>query len=63
MDKQLSELNIIELKAIAYDQLAQIEMAQSNLRAINQELNKRMQAVNQGQQQIPPFPAGSITQM
>jgi len=31
----------IELKAIAYDVLAQIEQGQANLRAINQELANR----------------------
>lgn len=33
----------IELKAMAYDQLALIEQAQANLRAINEELRKRQQ--------------------
>jgi hypothetical protein len=31
----------IELKALAYDQLATIEMCQNNLKLINQELAER----------------------
>ena len=71
MEKQLSDLTTVELKALAYDQMAQIEFAQNNLRAINQELSKRLnassnmqQAVNSKQQPqnhpIDPLPPGSI---
>jgi hypothetical protein len=45
--KQVSDLTVTELKAVAYDQMAQIELAQTNLRAINEELRKRLQP-NQG---------------
>lgn len=35
----------IELKALAYDQLATIEMCQNNLKLINQELTERSKSV------------------
>lgn len=38
---QLSQLSDIQLKALAYDELAKLELAQSNIRAINQELANR----------------------
>jgi len=41
MEKKLSEYSIIELKAMAYDQLAQIEFCQNTLKVINEELIKR----------------------
>lgn len=40
-EKKLSEFTTTELKSIAYDQLAQIEVAQNNLRNINAELVRR----------------------
>jgi hypothetical protein len=51
MDKQLSEMSVIELKAVAYDLIANLEMIRNNLNAINQELFKRQQ---QEAQPIPP---------
>ena len=38
---KITQKTEIELKAIAYDVLAQIEQGQANLRAINQELANR----------------------
>lgn len=37
----LSQVSDIQLKAFAYDELGKIEMAQANLRLINQELANR----------------------
>jgi hypothetical protein len=37
----LSQVSDIQLKAFAYDELGKIEMAQANLRLINQELATR----------------------
>ncbi len=37
----LSQVSDIQLKAFAYDELGKIEMAQANLRLINQELTTR----------------------
>lgn len=42
-NKQLTEMTLIELKALAYDQIQNIEIAQNNLRFINQEIQKRNQ--------------------
>jgi hypothetical protein len=60
----ISQVNTIELKALAYDQMAQIEMAQANLRTINQELARRAQQQAGGpvpnQPPVEPLPAGSI---
>ena len=67
MERQLSDFTVTELKALAYDQMAQLELAQNNLRAINQELSKRLQSQAPPQQQFPgrgevvePLPPGSI---
>ena len=38
----LSQVSDIQLKAFAYDEISKIEMAQANLRVINQEINTRM---------------------
>jgi hypothetical protein len=38
----LSQISDIQLKAFAYDEINKIEMAQANLRVINQEINARM---------------------
>lgn len=51
-NRQLSELTLIELKALAYDQIQNIEIAQNNLRFINQEIEKR----NQPQEEVEPEP-------
>lgn len=37
----VTDLSVTELKALAYDQLAQIERNQHNLRMINDEIVKR----------------------
>lgn len=37
----MKEYTTLELKALAYDQIANIEKAQANLKAINEELLKR----------------------
>lgn len=37
----VSQLSDIQLKALAYDELAKLELAQANIRAINQELANR----------------------
>ena len=58
MEKNLSEMSIVELKALAYDFMAQIEFSQQNLRNINLELSKRFD-VNKSQD-FPVIPQGSI---
>jgi outer membrane protein TolC len=70
MDKTLTDLTVVELKALAYDQMAQLELAQNNLRIINQELNRRINSVPQSgpppnflppqRPVIEPLPPGSI---
>ena len=39
----ISQLSINELKALAYDELVKINVANNNLRVLNQELSKRQQ--------------------
>lgn len=61
----ISQLSIIELKALAYDQLTQLEISQQNLKIINQELNKRIQqqssvSPNTSSDIVEPLPLGSI---
>jgi outer membrane protein TolC len=67
MDKQLSDLTVVELKALAYDQMAQLELCQNNLRVINQELSRRLNVgppPNFGppvqRPVVDPLPPGSI---
>ena len=48
MEKKLSDLTVVELKSLAYDELARIEQSQSNLRVLNQEINNRAQQNQQG---------------
>lgn len=42
----LSQVTDIQLKAFAYDELGKIEMAQANIRLINQELSNRAKAAS-----------------
>lgn len=39
----LADLNIVQLKAIAYDEIIKLNVSQNNLRFINQELFNRQQ--------------------
>ena len=39
----LSEFSLLELKALAYDEIVKLNIAQNNLRVINQELSNRQQ--------------------
>ena len=50
MEKKLSDLTVVELKSLAYDELAKHENAQQNLKILNQEINKRFQEQQQTQQ-------------
>lgn len=50
MEKKLSDLTVVELKSLAYDELARIEQSQSNLRILNQEIGNRVQQAQQTQQ-------------
>jgi len=50
MEKKLSDLTVIELKSLAYDELARVDQSQSNLRILNQEINNRIQQAQQAQQ-------------
>jgi hypothetical protein len=43
MQKQLKDFTEVELKALAYDNVAQLEQAQNNLKVINNELARRKQ--------------------
>lgn len=42
MEKQISEYTVTELKALAYDEMSRMEMCQSNIRFLNQELQRRL---------------------
>jgi hypothetical protein len=39
----LESLSLIELKALAYDQIVMVERSQNNLKVINEEMLKRQQ--------------------
>jgi len=47
----LANLTVVELKSLAYDNLTRIQQAQSNLQVLNQEIDQRIQAFQQAQQQ------------
>ena len=65
MEKKLSDLTVVELKSLAYDELARLEAAQSNLRILNQEIGNRAQQAQQGSLVNPPdvqaSSAGSVS--
>ena len=44
----LADLNIVQLKAIAYDEIVKLNVSQNNLRVLNQELSNRQQQVVEG---------------
>jgi hypothetical protein len=50
MEKKLSDLNVVELKSLAYDELNRIEQSQANLRILNEEIYLRIQQFQQNQQ-------------
>ena len=54
MERKIEELSDIELKALAYDTLAQLQLFQQNLAALNNELAKRAQAARNQQPVITP---------
>ena len=47
MQKQISDFTVVELKSLAYDELAKIELAQNNIRLLNQEITNRIQSQSQ----------------
>ena len=65
MEKKLSDLTVVELKSLAYDELARLEAAQSNLRVLNQEIGNRVQQAQQGSltsaPEVQANPASSVS--
>ena len=60
MEKKLSDLTVVELKSLAYDELAKLESAQQNLRILNQEIGKRVQEQQAQQTQQGTFASPSL---
>ena len=56
MERKIQDLSDIELKALAYDTLAQLQLLQNNLNVINAELNTRAKNVSPQTQLIPREP-------
>lgn len=54
MNKTIKDFTDVELKAMVYDNLATIEQAQANIKAINQELQARTELQNQPVPEITP---------
>lgn len=48
----LSDLNIVQLKAIAYDEIVRLNMAQAILQNINRELSTRQQQGVEGAEPV-----------
>lgn len=40
MENDISKMSLDELKVLAYDNIAQLEQVQNNLKLINQQINK-----------------------
>lgn len=53
--KNISELSVIELKAAAYDHLANIEASNRSLEFINAEIKKR-QTAEKGPEEVKEIP-------
>lgn len=47
MERKITDLTVVELKSLAYDELTKIELCQNNLRLLNQEITNRLQAQQQ----------------
>jgi hypothetical protein len=45
MNNKLEQFTSEQLKAMAYDEMAKLEVAQNNLRILNQEIAKRVQEI------------------
>jgi len=56
MEMNIQELSEIELKALAYDALANIEFYQGNLRALNGELARRKAMQEKEAAEVVAFP-------
>ncbi len=41
--KELKDMEVVEIKSLVHDNLVQIEQCQANIKALNEELNKRRQ--------------------
>ena len=52
----LNDLNIVQLKAIAYDEIVKLNVSQNNLRFINQELFNRQQQGVEGAAPVTQLP-------
>jgi len=52
----ITKLNVTELKALAYDQLVQIENAQNNLKILNAEIVTRQQEEAKAAEVSPDAP-------
>jgi hypothetical protein len=68
MERKIEDLSDIELKALAYDTLAQLQFFQNNLNLINAELNiraKNAQTAPQSQMipRHPISPMGTVETM
>lgn len=57
MERKIEDLTDIELKALAYDTLAQLQVLQQNLNMINGELTKRAQLARNS---VPTFPQNEV---
>lgn len=49
---RLEDMTVIELKALAYDQAAQLEQAQRNLKVINQEIANKLKEKNMDEEVV-----------
>lgn len=59
--KSIADLSMLELKAYAYDQLAQIQQCQNNLKILNDEIARRV-SVNHKPSLLTTLPAEAFNE-
>lgn len=52
----LSQMNLTDLKALAYDTLVQLERAQGNLKVINQEIANKLKETQMTEEEVVVAP-------
>lgn len=52
--KTIKDFSVVELKALAYDEIVKVEQAQNNIKVINQELIARSQPPVESKEEVTP---------
>jgi len=49
----ITKLTVEALKALAYDEMAKIQLSQQNLQLINQEISKKLESKEEKKEELP----------